>query len=187
MTLVAMTAFALYLGVRSWESQRIARIDTRFVPGRHLLYVVAPDISPPSSFTDLVGDGRDSVRAAAAREGMHFGTIGVSFDWRIRQGTKVLSQLGPFDEFIVGRNWLNEGIAKFMTGMQARLSVPQVMVFEQDLDIYESTIRYGPLYERLRLRGLEEITAWARSGYSLPPLSDSRLNPAIEVPNAEIH
>lgn len=167
--LAALMGVGCYIGYLSWESQQSPTIDTAYRSGDHLLYVVAPEIASSDSLILFVSEGRDSLRQFASREGLHFGTIGVSFDWSVQRGIGVLDKLGPFDEYVVGRNWLNDGVRMYMSELQVRPSVPQVVIFIQSVVISDSLIQFGPLQEKLRLKGVAEIAEWSHSGYPLPP------------------
>lgn len=110
-----MALVGCYPGYRTWHSQRPIQVYTRYVSGTHLLYVVAAPLgrTADSHLANLIRSGRDSAQAVATRNGMPFGTIGISPEWRISNGLKSLNKIGPFDEVIVGRNWFNHGIAEY--------------------------------------------------------------------------
>jgi hypothetical protein len=145
-----------------------AKIDTRVETGRQLLLVVfAPTSLPDSDFGAEVRGAVPRLRELAAERGYRLSTIGVSDDWRIASGLEKLSRLGPFDEVIVGRNWLNSGVELYVNGPGAEPAVPQVVVVLRDVDVSVLPIKYGPTIEIARYVGRSPIAEWARQKYAL--------------------
>jgi hypothetical protein len=163
-----MVCVASYLTYRTWQAKGALEVYTRYTTGSHLLMVVAAPFEQTPNLAHIVMTGIDSASAVAERSGVPFGTIGVSADWRVERGMQMLRSLGSFDEMIVGRNWLNHGVAMYMTEFGVRPKLPQIALFTRPIEIADTVISYGPLRELLRLEGMDAIENWAASGYQLP-------------------
>lgn len=100
----------------------------------------------------------------AARNDFEFTSIGVSDHWSIREGWRLVNEMGQFDEVIVGRSWLNTGREKFITELGGPPGLPQVIVTAQEISADSLPLDYGPMVDLLRLVGRNEITSWGASG-----------------------
>ena len=142
-------------------------IDTQIESGRHLTFVlvaqhVAPGAEPHPPYVTQVKAARDSLRALAAREGIHYSTVGVATQWDIPEGLRVLNAYGHLDEVSVGRNWFNTG--KFRYGGR---SVPAVLVFLEDITVGQTSWTSSGLSEVARFEGYRSMREWAARGFSL--------------------
>jgi hypothetical protein len=107
------------------------------------------------------------MRAEARRRGVFFTTIGISDDWDVEKGLRTLQSFGWFDEVVVGRNWLNTGIVKYINDFGATPGVPQVVVTEQIIAIDSLPFEYGRLKILARFVGREQLAQWGRVGFGL--------------------
>lgn len=97
------------------------------------------------SYRDCIG-ARDprfkpALRAAlrllaerARRDSVGFSATGVSIDWEPDSGVAYLTQLADFDQWVVGRNWLNDDVMQFVWQDSAAAPVmPQLVVYEREV------------------------------------------------------
>lgn len=110
---------------------------------------------------------RTRLREQAEEQGRTFSSIGVSLDWRVSVGTKYLESLGPFDEVLIGRSWLNSGALKYIWGDQlgGPAAVPQLLVVERFLDQPASNVIHVASERVLyRMSGVTDIVALSGNG-----------------------
>ena len=70
----------------------------------------------------------------ARRDSVGFSATGVSIDWEPDSGVVYLAQLADFDQWVVGRNWLNDDVVRFVWEDSAASPVmPQLIVFEREV------------------------------------------------------
>lgn len=106
---------------------------------------------------------RERLDGEAERAGSRLVTLGVSLDWHLPDGAKLLERFGPFDAILVGRGWMNTGAVLYIwREFPGRAGIPQVLVFERSVkkgDAIEVTD------ERMLYRfvGAARIEAWASS------------------------
>lgn len=88
-------------------------------------------------------------------------TIGISLDWDPAAGSVSLSDLGSFDEVIVGGNWFNTGVLQYVWQHPTRASaIPQIVLISRTIHRAGGVIRIGEEQELLRLVGSREILDW---------------------------
>lgn len=172
--LIVLTSVTLV----AWEfkppAERVA-VDTKFRAGTHVtLVVVAPTSLPDPVFASNVRSALDSIRSTTLRKGFLFSTIGVSDNWSTERGLLILERMGPFDELIVGRNWLNSGVELYVTALGGRAAVPQLVVVARQIAIDERGVHYGETHELQRVVGGAELENWSRRGFAMDfePLTD---------------
>jgi hypothetical protein len=109
----------------------------------------------------LNSDLRERVRA----QGKTFVSVGVAMDWSVAEGVDFLLSFGQFDELVVGRNWLNSAVVRYVwRDTPGSAALPQLVVVTRHVNVGGSIIDVGS--ERLLTRklGADEIIAWARQG-----------------------
>ena len=147
-------------------------VDTRVQTGVHLtVTVVAPTINIDQELRRVVDSARSVLRTQASRLGYLFSTVGVSDDWNVRRGLQSLRDLGPFDEVVVGRNWLNSGIKRYVDVGGNAAAVPQIVVSIQHVRTDTLPFQYGEMTTVRRLIGGTAIRQWRAAGFALPTLS----------------
>lgn len=176
---VSETAQAMALGILLLTASAIAvrslmppaatqQIDTRLQTGTHLIFVlIAPTSNANRELVEAVKAARDSIRSYALRNNYLFSTIAIADNWEPARGIEQLREFGPFDELIVGRNWLNTGVELYVTRQSAPNEVPQVLVVSRSINVDALPIAYGPLKEVVRLSGGDAILMWARTGFRI--------------------
>jgi hypothetical protein len=107
---------------------------------------------------------------AAARNIPTVSVVGVAAEWSPDAGIDFLRNITTFDEMIVGRNWLNSGLDRYVRSTGGDLAVPQVLVLERQITATDSTIVVHG--ERLlsKHEGLRAILDWAESGARIAEL-----------------
>jgi len=107
-----------------------------------------------------------------------FNTIGIAKDWNINQGINYLKRFGYFDEIIVGNNWHNLGISKYIYGdkITGTAETPQVILTKRTYK--ESSIvgignnnvtnEIKNEIELFRKIGLKEINQWIKEDAEIP-------------------
>jgi hypothetical protein len=141
-------------------------IDTKRESGDHLAFVlVAPTATADTGYIRLVRLARDSMRALATRRGIFFTTVGVSDAWDVENGLRILRKFGWFDELILGRNWFNSGIQKYINDFNATPGVPQVVLTQQHIAIDSLPFAYGPIHVLARAVGEGRLLEWERAGF----------------------
>lgn len=142
-------------------------VHTKLRPGERTRIVVVMPTNLTPEFRDLARAAIDSVRLQVQRAGGMFETVGVSDQWTVAQGLADLGEIGPFDEVIVGRNWLNHGVERYISSFGARPAVPQVVVVDQWIRMDSLPFEYGPIRVVSRVTGNAELIQWSRGGFEL--------------------
>lgn len=99
----------------------------------------------------------NQVERRARAEGIRMFSIGVSDEWSVERGIAKLRSIGRFDEVVVGRNWFNSGIARFVAVPTIRAAVPQVVVVCQGVVTDSIPFVYDEPSTVVRLVGEEEL------------------------------
>lgn len=174
-THVTITALVLFVAVSvvlSWRALFPAvkpTIDTRLQTGEHLtLVLVAPTTADDREYIEMVGDAISAMRLYARKHGYHFSTVGVSDDWAVSRGLEILAEFGPFDEVVVGRNWFNTGVERYITEFGAQAAVPLVAVFLQERQLDTTPWVYGESRELIRVVGRGPLGGWSAGGFAIP-------------------
>lgn len=128
-------------------------------------------VTADKAYVEAVRVAKTAMRAFAAESRYYYSTIGVSDEWVVQSGLQILSEFGAFDEVIVGRNWFNTGVQKYITTMMARPVVPQVIITVQDIDINVRPPKYGEVREVARFVGSNSLQDWVRTGFGVDWLS----------------
>jgi hypothetical protein len=165
LAIMVLAAMALFLP-RMFTPARSA-VFTRLEPGDRTRVVVIMPTALTPEFRDLARAAIDSVRRQVELAGNLFETVGVSDQWDVRHGIEELQEIGPFDEVIVGRNWLNHGVELYISSVGARPVVPQIVVVNQSIHMDSLPYDYGPLRFVKRVAGTSELLQWSRDGFRL--------------------
>ncbi len=115
----------------------------------------------------------DSIKVQLQRQaqalGAHFRAVFVSMDWEPDSGLALAHLDGPWDELIVGRNWLNAGAERYIWGDTLTTpAMPQMLVFSQSIRM-DGRVTFGERTVLRRVLGLAALQAWVRQGSALPP------------------
>jgi len=94
--------------------------------------------------------------------------VGIATDWSLTEGLRFLTQYGPFDQVIVGSNWLNLGAIEYIwRELPGRPALPQVVVVERDLRVGQTIINVSPDKLLARRIGVDELISWSRGAIHL--------------------
>ena len=110
-----------------------------------------------------------ALAAQAKRSGRQFVAVGVATDWDPDSGYAYLKSLARFDEFIVGRNWFNLGVAHYVwADSLGKPSVPQVILLERTITPGKKTVAVGADHVLARYQGAAAIAEWVKRGALIP-------------------
>lgn len=108
------------------------------------------------------------LQAQADSTRRHLSTVGVSLDWDVPAGLSMLAPITEYSELIVGSNWLNSGVERYIwADTTAPPSLPQVVLISRQVEMGARVTLNG---ERLlaRFDGASAIEAWVRQGARIP-------------------
>lgn len=118
--------------------------------------------STASGLREAVLSLHQKLRAEAERQGLALEVVGVSVDWDVDDGIRFLRRYGPFDEMVVGGNWVNLAAIEYIWRDQPGTpTIPQIVVVRRRVDPGPSTIGVGPDQVLGRFVGVEQIVEWA--------------------------
>jgi len=107
--------------------------------------------------------------AQAKANGAAFAAIGVANDWSIAEATAFIGSVGPFDQLVLGGNWTNLAIERFVWRDSAGTpAMPQVLVFERTVTPGADGIVFSNMRLVHRSLGHDSIPAWVRNGAPIP-------------------
>jgi hypothetical protein len=162
-TALVLAAFALV------SPKLIAQTADRDLPnGKELVavYVGASTCGPcllPEVKAAIVK--MKGIMAHWARErGYAFSAVGVATDWSTEKGVAFLSDVGPFDQLVVGGNWANLGVERFVWSDSTAIpAMPQVVLLERTVTA-GNRIAFTPARVIRRVSGLVDIPGWVSVG-----------------------
>jgi hypothetical protein len=167
--LALLVLLGVTITVRELTPPDVPAVDTRMRSGSHMtLVVLAPTGAGDRGLEADIAEAKSAVRRRAHESGFYFSTVGISVDWSVSNGLRILSGLADFDEVIVGRNWLNSGARRYIHDLRGEPSVPQVVVILEDIRVDTLPIQFGKPRQILQLIGPQAISEWASAGYPLP-------------------
>ena len=103
--------------------------------------------------------------AQAKQLNVSFAAYGVSNDWEVAVGAAFLEPFGPFDQVVLGGNWTNLAIERFIfSDSTATPAIPQVLVFERTITVSDQTITFTDQRLIRRLAGATAIVSWVKAG-----------------------
>ncbi len=163
--LIAIGVAATWLFLSALQAPPPSPIDTKLQSGLQVEFVFVGPTAPGSEgFSLAVAHARDRLRDQVFAAGRYFTTVGVSDHWSVEVGLQILDAAGPFDEVIVGRNWLNTGVQRYIDAMAGTPAVPQIVIFEFSVRTDTIPFRYSQRRELIRVVGHNAIMAWSNSG-----------------------
>ena len=110
-----------------------------------------------------------SLAAQARRSGRQFVAVGVATDWDSDSGYAYLKSLTHFDEFIVGRNWFNLGVARYVwADSLGKPVVPQVILLERTITSESTGVAVGADRVIARYQDPAAIVEWVKRGAPVP-------------------
>jgi hypothetical protein len=100
----------------------------------------------------------DSLREVARAKRDSFATIGVAIDGPLRKGLSWLRRFGDFDEVVVGRNWHNSVVAKYIwSDPDAKAALPQLLLIQHRITPSEHGLHIGRDSVLHRWLGADEL------------------------------
>jgi hypothetical protein len=137
--------------------------------GREVVLVFIASSSCPGAkdprLPEALADIQNHLRREAGEQGSTFVSIGVSLDWDIEKGIKLLRRFGAFDEIAVGRSWMNGAALKYIwEDLPGAASIPQVLLVERTVT-QDRAIFVGGERVRFRKVGAEAIVRWSQLAF----------------------
>lgn len=166
--LVGMIGTATLVVAERLTPRPAIEIHTRMESGKHLVFVlIAPTSAWDQEYIAQVVAARQSLEETAREKGYLYSTVGVSDAWNVDEGLAILRAFGPFDEVVVGRNWLNTGVKAYLTDFGAKPAVPQVVVLLHEIRLDDLSTMYRDRRELIRAIGPEGMAEWERGGFAV--------------------
>ena len=123
----------------------------------------APCMSP--EVKSAVQRMKGLMAAQAKQTGAAFSIIGASTDWSVTAGAAFLEPNGPFDQIVVGGNWTNLAVERFIwQDSTSRSGMPQVVVYERTVVPGARGIKFSEPRLLRRIVGGDSIPAWVAAG-----------------------
>lgn len=98
---------------------------------------------------------------------MNYSVIGIANDESVERGWNFLNGNGYFDEFILGKKWINSGSIDLIWNQEpVKPAVPQIIVFSRSIE-YGKGIEIGEKNILVRKAGKEAINEWLDEGAPL--------------------
>ena len=160
---------ALYLAAATATAQQAAYTPATVMPnGKEVVavYIGAQSCGPchAPAVKDAVRQMKKLVAAQAHQSGAAFSVMGVANDWDLTVAATFLSDIGPFDQLVLGGNWTNIAIEHFVWRQpDGNAAMPQILVLERTVTAGQRVSFSEPRVLR-RLVGADEIPAWVANG-----------------------
>ncbi|WP_022834731.1 hypothetical protein [Salisaeta longa] len=105
----------------------------------------------------------------AKERGWYFSAMGVAMDWKVSTGYKFLQENGRWDEVIVGKNWINLAVSRFLwSDSSAHTGIPQVVLLKRTVNPQSGWIELSEYQVLARHHGSDDISKWIGNGAPLP-------------------
>jgi hypothetical protein len=134
-----------------------------------VLVYIGSSTCGPSNSVDMrsqITVVRQILQEEAAKRGVRVRSVGIAKDIAVKAGLAHLRKMGPFDEVLTGRGWLNVGLERYVRSvMPGAAATPQLIVTVRKLSIVEG--QSGSILDETVLTrkvGLEEIRTWVDAG-----------------------
>jgi hypothetical protein len=119
-------------------------------------------------FAEAVGKLASRMEIEAEERGMKPYLVGVALDRSIVDGMEFLSQLGSFDQVVVGMNWSNLGVQHYIEALSTGPAVvPQLLVLERTVLISDMKVDFLAEHVVVRAVGANEIISLSEKGEAL--------------------
>lgn len=169
----SFTLAAVTMGRLRHDTQRETLTSSgRLISGQETILVfvgasfcagsTAPDI--PAAVSRII----QHHAARAVEQGYQFASIGVAIDWSVDDGLPFIRSVARFDEVVVGRNWLNSAVARYIwRDIPGDASLPQILILQRHIRVQSHSIDLGDETLLARKVGADEIRDWAARGAPL--------------------
>jgi hypothetical protein len=158
----------------SMQAQQSTYVPSQVLPnGREVvaIYFGANSCGPchTPAVKEAVVRMKELVGTRARTAGAAFSVIGVANDWDQSVAATFLAAVGPFDQVVIGGNWTNLAIERFVwrdpNGIPA---MPQILIIDRTVTPGTSITFSEPRVLR-RIVGGDSIPAWVARGASISP------------------
>lgn len=125
--------------------------------------------STKEGLAESVRNIRAAVNERVQAAGASVVMVGVARDFDLDIAIDHLRNTAQFDELLVGANWQNEGVQRYMgRDFPGPMSTPQVVVIECTADLMGGSTLVSQQRLVMRKVGYHQIMRWAARGYPLP-------------------
>ncbi|GIW51696.1 MAG: hypothetical protein KatS3mg081_1051 [Gemmatimonadales bacterium] len=134
--------------------------------------VISSDCRYDAAFPNAIERLKVTLARRARATSRTFAAIAVVVDWSPRNAARFIKQFGQFDEILLGRNWLNTGVVRYVwRDLPGPPQVPQVIVVKRRVEVSERSIHVGGEAEVVRKLGTTEILEWVEQNLPMPGLA----------------
>jgi hypothetical protein len=172
---VPLLLVLLGCATRPGWAQTASPTDERYTPadalpqGREVsAYIIGASTCVHSNRPDVLEALRHALpmlarNAAASRRA--FSATGVAVEWGVEAGLGYLTKLGPLDQVVAGRNWVNDAVvATIWQVPDAPPETPQVILVERTVRPGADRIEVSAPRILGRVIGPDAILAWVARG-----------------------
>lgn len=131
------------------------------------VYIGANDCVPchDANMKNAFRKMKDMLAERSAKKGQRFAVTGVSLDWDVETGIKFLSDIGPFDQVIIGKNWTNNAALEYIwNDPSGQPAIPQIVIFQREVRETEGRISMSGFRVLKRQFGAKGIINWISKG-----------------------
>jgi hypothetical protein len=167
-------AVMLAAGVAGLDAQQAAYVPAQKLPnGKEIvaIYFGAENCGACHSpaVKEAVRQMKSLVAAQARKANAAFSVVGVANDWDQAVATKFLADVAPFDQVVIGGNWTNVAIERFVwSDSTGNPAMPQILVVERTVKPGARITISEPRVLR-RLVGSDAIPEWVGKGAPISP------------------
>lgn len=133
--------------------------------------LITPDCEAAHTrdFKTVLWFGLDSLRNLARRRGYRPSLVAAALSANSESVRSFILNLGPFDEIVIGRGWLNTAALQYVWRDVPGISaVPQLVIVRRDVSVSpEGAVAVSSDSVVMRLTGAEAIMRWSRAGAPL--------------------
>lgn len=168
-----LLTFFILFPLTSYAQDEHYTPDHRLAEGTEtiLLYVDSYTCGPCQrpAFKQALEQAKVELAERAEENGESFAAVGISTGWDVKKGMQFLGASGRFDEYIIGRNWLNSAVVQHGWRSEAEITaLPTIVVYQQDVTLGEEGVTVSAPTYLMSKKGSKTIAAWVQSGTPLP-------------------
>lgn len=144
----------------AWKQKVVSFLEEQSRPQLTLVLIGASwcGASTAKGFPDSLEVLKASLAGRAQARGLAFGTLGIAMDRNRQEGLRFLDKMGRFDQYVLGGNWLNEGLVRFVwRDSPGQPEVPQVVLVLRTRQFSMAGISLGQDSIVGRYTGTEDI------------------------------
>lgn len=165
LSIAVLAALGGFLVIRSRGSSDAFRpSDTArlslFTSGTHDLVVLIGSSSCPGARDPRLARAFAPLASADYVPNGRIRTVGIALDWDVDRGLTWLRSVAHFDEVLVGNNWLNIGVVRFIwSDSSSTAAVPQLVIGRRTVDVGPSRVQVAGEHIVRTAIGVDRIIA----------------------------